>query len=422
MPLALAAGERQALAQAPGTIQVTNVEVQNRFPEEILFRLSASSSSAIERVVLRYKILPDGASALAEPDFTAGSQVQATYRLNTNSNNIYIHPGAPVEYFWEIETSDGQTLTTDTTTLEYVDTRFGWQNATEGNLTVYWYAGNESAALNLLGAGKASIDETSQLLNTQAPFPIKIWVYASPNDMRPAQQARSETFEQQVVTAGQRVSSDTVLVLSNGATETLRHELAHILTKQAGEGPFARLPAWLDEGTAMYAQNAPGSGFEGAINVAIQRNSVLSLRSMSSPTGNPNAVNLFYGQAWSIINYLVETHGPDKFAELYAVFKEGSTIDNALEAVYGFDLGGLEDEWRTSVGLSPRTAEQQQPSGDPTQAPRQETAPNNQPRGNAASSEDDGTSVVAIIAIAGLGLAVVAVAATGGVMLRRRWR
>jgi hypothetical protein len=240
--------------------------------------------------------------------------------------------------------------------------------------------------------------------------------------MRPAQQARSETFEQQVVTAGQRVASDTVLVLSNGATETLRHELAHILTKQAGEGPFARLPSWLDEGTAMYAQNAPGAGFEGSIDLAIERNRVLSLRSMSSPTGNPNAVNLFYGQAWSVITYLVETHGQEKFAQLYAVFKEGSTIDNALEEVYGFDLGGLEDGWRESVGLGPRTAEQQEPNSDPTQAPRQDEAPNTQPRGNAASSEDDGTSVIPAIAIGALGLAVLAVAATGGVILRKRWR
>jgi hypothetical protein len=410
----------QARAQTPAAIQITNAEVQNRAPEEILFRISASSTGTIEKVGLRYKILPDGASTLAQPQFTPGSQVQATFRLQGNTNNIYIHPGAPVEYFWELETADGQKLTTETARVEYIDTRFQWQNASEGNLTVYWYAGNELSARNLLSVARASIDKTSQLLSTQAPFPIKIWVYASANDMRPAQQQRSDTFEQQVVTAGQRVSSDTVLVLGGGAAETLRHELAHILTKQAGEGPFSRLPSWLDEGTAMYAQNSPGTGLEGALNLAIQRNSLLSLRSMSSPTGNPNAVNLFYGQAWSVVKYLVENHGQEKFAQLYAVFKAGTTVDEALGSVYGFDLNGLEDAWRASAGLSPRSADQ--PTTAPTQAPRQQTAPTPQTRTTGVSSQDEGASVVVVVAIAALAVAVLAVAATGGVMLVRRLR
>ena len=38
--------------------------------------------------------------------------------------------------------------------------------------------------------------------------------------------------------------------------------------------------------------------------------------------------------------------------ELLAVFKEGSTYDNALQKVYSFNIEGLEERWRAHIGAS----------------------------------------------------------------------
>jgi hypothetical protein len=186
----------------------------------------------------------------------------------------------------------------------------------------------------------------------QVDFPVKVWVYASPSDMAPALVPRSEAFDRAVITAGEKVSDDTVLMAGMGALDTLRHELAHVVTAVAGRGPFGDLPAWLDEGTAVYAQESPG-GFRLAFQEAARRDALLPLSSIGSYPGDPARVNLFYGQSWALVSYLIETYGEEKFAQLFATFKRGATTDGALRAVYGLGLYDLEDEWRRSLGLGP---------------------------------------------------------------------
>jgi hypothetical protein len=367
-------------ASAQAGIEVTAADVVNNFPEEVVFRLSAHSDTTIEKVTLHYQILPDGVMAYGRPDFTPAERVQVDFSLKGNDPpRSYLAPGARIDYFWEVEDDAGNKLTTDTATFVYDDIRFSWESATEGNVSVYWYAGSRSSAESSLAIARETLDRMSALLGVTVDYPVKVWIYDSYADMLAALPRSSEAHEQRVVVAGERVASDTVLMQGEGADDTLRHELTHVVTKVAGEGPYGGLPAWLDEGTAMYAQSEPGEGFTSALNGAVERDSLLSVRSMTAPTGDPSKVGLFYGEAWSLVDFLIGTYGPAKFAELFATFKEGSTVDKALLKVYGFDQDGLEDAWRASLGLSPR----QRPTPTPTEGqglgvqptPAQQTPP-----------------------------------------------
>ena len=360
-------------ASAQGGIEVTAVDVVNSFPEEVVFHLSAHSEAIIEEVTLHYQILPDGVMAYGRPDLTPAERVQVDFDLKANDPpRSYLAPGAQIDYFWEVEDGAGNKLTTEPATFVYEDIRFSWESVSEGNVSVYWYAGSRSSAESSLEVAREVLDEMSVLLGATVDYPVKVWIYDSYEDMLPALAQRSEAFEQRVVVAGVRVSSDTVLLQGEGAGDTLRHELTHIVTHVAGEGPYGSLPAWLDEGTAMYGQSEPGEGFTSALERAVERDSLLSVRSMTAPTGDASKVTLFYGQAWSLVDFLIETYGPAKFAELYAIFKEGSTVDKALLEVYGFDQGGLEDAWRASLDLPPREgptpAAEQESEAQPTPA------------------------------------------------------
>jgi hypothetical protein len=398
--------------------------VVNNFPEEVVFRLSAHSEATIEAVTLHYQILPDGVMAYGRPDLTPAERVQVDFPLKSNDPpRSYLAPGARIDYFWEVEDVAGNKLTTEPATYVYEDSRFSWESASDGNVSVYWYTGSRSAAESSLEVARDTLDEMSALLGVTVDYPVQVRIYDSYEDMRPALLRRSEALERQVVVAGERVSSDTVLLQGEAAGDTLRHELTHIVTHVAGEGPYGGLPAWLDEGTAMYGQSEPGEGFTSVLEGAVKRDSLLSVRSMTAPTGDPSKVSLFYGQAWSLVNFLIETYGPAEFAELFAIFKEGSTVDKALLSVYGFDQDGLEDAWRASLGLPPR----QTPATTPT-ATSAATLTAAQPSPTAAGPQEGagedtfpwGTAIG--LAAAGVGLAGVSLLGVGVLAGRLRRR
>ena len=338
-------------ATAQSTPTVSDGEITNNFPQGVTFRVSAKSDSPIETVRLRYKILPDGTQASGRPDFKPAKSIDLSHALKVD--DIYLPPGTIIEYHWEVTDAEGDVGESKPASFFYDDIRFDWTPVEQGGVTIYYYSGSQGQAQRMLDAAGESIAEMSELMGTTVDFPVKVWIYDSTKDMRPALQRKSATYEQSITTAGTRVASDTVLVLGNASFDTLRHELTHIVTAVAGEGPLGKMPAWLDEGTAVYGQGDPG-GFKNAVDRAVDRGNVFSLRQITSYPGDPSAIELFYGQSWSVVNYLNETYGHEKSARLFAEIKSGKRMDSALEAAYGFDQDGLDNEWRASLGLPPR--------------------------------------------------------------------
>ena len=419
-PLALALLALAALALRPGAAaaapSVTDEGVTNRFPGGIEFSVSASADQPIEKVRLRYTVLPDGTRASAVPDFQPAATISAGLILGGGRvEEVYMPPGTVIRYHWEVEDADGNVATTPEATIVYEDVRFDWQQLEADGVILQYYSGSDEDAQAMLDVARDALAEMSTLLNAEVGFPANVRIYSSVDDMRPALQRRSESYESQIITAGVRVSSDTVLVLGNVSFSTLRHELTHVVTAIAGEGPIGKLPAWLDEGTAVYGQGDP-EGFRDAVERAIDRGNVLSVRSITSYQGDPEKVNLFYGESWALVSFLIDTYGEEKFAQLFAEIKSGKSTDRAMEAVYGFDQDGVDNEWRASEGLPPREG-----GGNGDEEPAPTFPPSN---GGNGSAKDDGGGTSAGLVI-GLALAVLAVAGAIGfatVVLARRFR
>jgi hypothetical protein len=74
---------------------------------------------------------------------------------------------------------------------------------------------------------------------------------------------------------------------------------------------------------------------------------------------------LSYSQSYSITKFLIETYGQKKMTALLVSLRDGNTIDDALMQTYGFNIEGLEDEWRQAIGAQPR-AVSAQPTTQPT--------------------------------------------------------
>jgi hypothetical protein len=357
-PLALLVALLAALVLAAprpaeaGTITAGETRIETEDPRSISFRVSIEAEAGLESVRFNYKVLnPDGnvgGSGVAE--FAAGNQTDATFSLETNDGTRYIPVGSEFAIQWQLTDGDGDTVLTEEERFIFLDGRYDWQSRTEDDVTVYWYGDNEDNALLAFAATRSSLDETGALLGVDVPYPVKVVVWRSEDEGNLAMQPRGATFDAQVLTGGQRVAPDLIFVFEPDV-DVIRHETAHIVTKVAGDGPFTRVPAWLDEGTAVYMQNNPGQGYSTAVSFAVQTNAALNLRSLQSPANEASLVNLFYGQSWSTVRFLIDEFGEDQFAELYAIIQAGSTTDAALEAVYGVNQDGLYNLWREDNGL-----------------------------------------------------------------------
>lgn len=350
---------RPTLAQE-GITLISNTH-ESLFAEEILFRLKARSESEIEKIVLLYRIGGEEVTNRGYPDFTPAKEVAAEYVLDVQRGEIA--PFSEIDYFWRIEDGAGSKLDTEPVSFVYEDDRFQWESLTQGKVTLYWYDADGAFAQRLLEVALESLARLEEEVGVEPEEPVKLVVYQSKADMLGALVPRGEVFEAEVITLGTVVSKDTVLLhgTHRGVEKTIAHELSHVVVHLATENPYADIPAWLDEGLAMYNEGElPGANGE-ALERAIRTNRLISVRSLTAPTGKPEEVNLFYGEVHSVVQFLLKSYGKEKMAELLAVFKEGAAYDDALMKVYGFDQGGLDAQWRESLGLPPRGALQATP-------------------------------------------------------------
>ena len=417
-------------ATAQGGITVESANASNQFPDGVLFDLSVHSDAEITSVRFRYTIPPEGANVYAEPECSSGRDVQCSFNLKSNPR-LFLAPGNVIIHYWQVEDAAGNKLETEPVSFVYEDNRFDWQSLSDGNLTLWYYSGSDSDLRFILQTAVEGLQRMEELLGTKVDFPVKVFRYATAEDMQEASY-RSKDKPAGIVTLGEVPFLDTALVSADyEPLDVLRHELAHIVTRQAVKGPFSDIPAWLNEGTSVYAQSRLLSGEEGALASAIRSNSVLSVRSMtsSSLTSSAGNVSLFYAEAGSVVSFLVDTQGEEKFAQLFAALKEGTTIDKALQAVYGFDQNGLDNAWRESVGLPPRETVEE--DGKSTPVPHQLTpfSLDGQQGGEAQATqpaaegdEGDNGFPVDTVVVAALAVVVVGGLALGGVALARRRR
>jgi hypothetical protein len=255
-------------------------------------------------------------------------------------------PESYVEYWWTIRDDDNNELVTDTVTVTFFDERYSWQSLTEGKVTVYWYKGEESFAEELMLTAQESLVRLTEDTGAYLSKPVKIYIYANSDDLQgamiyPQEWAGGVAYSQFGIIAIGIAPGNLTWGLN-----AITHELTHLVIHQMTYNPYNWLPVWLDEGLAMYNQESIDSVFIYYLEKALRDNTLLSVRSLSSPfSADPEISYLSYAQSYSLVEYLISTYGQNKMLELLNTFKEGSGYDEALIKVYGFDMDDLNDLW-----------------------------------------------------------------------------
>ena len=386
------------LVRAEAVIEASSVD--NGYPKQLTFKVTARSDSEITDVSLAYSITGRGTSALGKPaNPPSGKNVTVEVVLQVNSGASYIPVGSEFVYHWEITSADGKTVSGPEQTFFYLPPNQDWKSVKGDFMTIYYHGDKEALANTYLKAGVETYDKIGRALFgvTLKQIPVKVILFDNEKESdlsRPG--AGAGAFDAAVTTCGTKVTNDIILLIpvacgSTDRTDTLRHEFGHILNQTAGEGLLTKLPSWLDEGTAVFAQTGPGD-YQSAFTQAARDKKLIPFSEMGTPTSDARKVGIFYGQAFNMVTFLVEKGGPAKYGEFFATMKKGQRFDQALKTVYGFDMNGFEAEFLAAQGSSaPR------PTAAPTQRPQQaqpSAAPTNAPQvAQSQPPKSDGTGI-----------------------------
>ncbi len=351
----------QSLAQTGGSgIELLSSEVTSEFQKGIRFDAEVRSSAEIEEIAVRFRIgqREVGAYEYLEPkEQGSGESIKASAFYRTNTTARYIAPGTIITYSFEVTDVDGNKLDTEESEYIYHDDRYEWEEITNGIITVSYHGPVSFRAKDILDATVQTLENMGPLLGAGVDDPIRITMYNNWPEMRPALPPDSETTRRELITEGQAHSPEGVLLVLGGASRAsgiASHEVTHILVHRAGEGTLGRVPSWLNEGLAEFGNIQPGESYDRALNYAIQRDDLLPITGMNGQPGTPEDVIIFYGQARSIVRFMVEEYGADKMRELMATIKSGKNYRSAIPEVYGITPLELENQWRDSLGVQHR--------------------------------------------------------------------
>ena len=342
-----------AAVHADETIRVVRDSYQVEFAQGITFHLEVAAAKTIARVTLYYRQVGEGLTVKVPLTVRAGqSTFEHTWALESGD----IPVGALMEYYWRIADDAGDEVRTAPVPFAYDDDRFTWKALTEGNVTLFWYGTDERDAQRLLGYALESLTRLQEQMGVTVNQPIRMYVYQSKSDMSPALPRMSDAYDDRILTLGVVVDEGTLLILGPhpDVEPTIAHELAHVVVGLATDNPYAELPRWLDEGLAMYAEGEIPADNKRELEAAIRRDGLISVRSLSGYTGDPEEVNLFYGEVYSLVDFMLKTYGREKIGQLLDAIRKGLYQEEALQQVYGFGLDELDRLWRESLGLGPR--------------------------------------------------------------------
>jgi len=324
------------------------------FSDSLTFEARLEGAASVSEVILFFGRVSSPLVRRVYPELSGAATLRVRH-VETLEPGQYA-PGTEFHFWWQVHQDDGSVFDTPAQRFEYTDSRFDWQRLAGDRLDLCYYGRQRQRAEELLGAAEEALDRLEEETGVSVDARVRVYAYNSSRDMAGALSRRSEVYDDRVLTLGVAVDEYTLLLLGThrDAEMVVAHELSHIVVGIATANPFVPLPRWLDEGLAMHAEGELPTANRRALQDAVKRDALISLRSMTSYSGRAEQVDLFYGAAYSVVEFLLEEYGRDSLRQLLEVFSEGVRQNEALRRVYGFGLDELEDQWRRSLGLAPR--------------------------------------------------------------------
>lgn len=353
-------------ASAQSGITVTDTSFKLDFPNQMTFHLAASSTSQLTAASLAVHFPSTGATTRIQLKFSQDSKLDKDLAWNLKSDNSsavggYLVPGTAGEYSWHLVDSAGTILDTPSKPFKVVDTRRTWRELKNDRVAIYWYDGDETFGQGVFDKANQTLDSIENDIGAKVDRQIQIWMYGNHEDFISALPPGQPEW-----IGGQSFNDfNVVLVLASGtgldyATRGALHEMTHQVIAEAMRGPYQQaFPHWMDEGLAVYHQFIPphlDDFLQPPFQLAIKEDTLFHLVTLDSNfPADPNEADVAYAESYGVVEYMIHQYGADKMKQIFGLFKQGASSDEAFQQVINVDTDGLENLWRKSIGAQEKT-------------------------------------------------------------------
>jgi len=344
-------------ASAEG-IGVVESKAEHSFAQQITFTLQATSDAEITGIYLFFRATGDDQTrSVPIEDFEPGREVSASY--THDMRRFPLPPFTKVSFWWQIEDSAGNQLTTQPQQIEYTDNRFRWEQTSNGNITIHWVEGHGDPSFGqaALDIARASMEEINAELHALKSEPIAIYIYDAQHNLDAAMLLTGREW-----VVGQAHPELGVIVVAipyeEGYTSRMvryiPHEITHLLVYQfVTPAGYKYVPEWLDEGLAMSNERLPTPEFALTLEEARTAGELLPLDYLCAPfPPDSHTTFLAYAQSGSVVRFIRERYGAGKIRALLAAYANGASCASGVQDTLNVSLSGLETAWRAS--LEPR--------------------------------------------------------------------
>lgn len=329
----------QEVTAAGGETRVVGISQHVNFPSGVELGVTIQSDIEIKDVRVYYRAAGSRQWGYAYADFEPGTRIVATQSVPVREST-YIAPGADVEYYFEVLNVEGEVVKTQPAVVEYLDGRFDWQRVQIGPLELVYHDIRKSRIedyARVLGEDLARVQELLQLEQVRG---FKGVIYNSYADANAAFPVTSQTTTDHGTFAGYAFPEQRVFVGQGLDRRIIVHESTHLMFRDALGPRNVEIPAWLNEGFATYMEPE----------VRVRSSSDLyrrtpHLKAMTSLSGTPETIPLFYHKSVSVVAHLIEEYGEERFRQFLSEIGSGVPSEVALVSVYGFDAHGLDSSW-----------------------------------------------------------------------------
>ncbi len=343
-------------ANAQGAVQFYDLEIENHFPDQLIFRARATSPDLeITRAEFAYtseNIYSPESYTVEEIEISTGTEVFLEYTLDTS--NFTNPPFMSYSYHWRLELADGSEVSSEEITFRYLDNRYDWQVIENDQIAVWWHDRPDEFGDAIFEISTDAIKVQRGLFQADLENQVLVVINNSSEEFASWHNIAhdwvgGETYTNYGITVQIIESSSPI---DSWLYDVIPHEISHLYFDQVTYNPTVSIPVWLNEGVAQYNEFVSHEWVYEQVQSAASQGNLITLSSLERGFGayDTDRVYLAYYESLSAVSYLVDSYGEEGLSALLAAYKDGITTEDAFLTAIGVSATQFELDWAASLG------------------------------------------------------------------------